>query len=57
MKPKKNLQQDLNKNSTTYFVFGLLIVLTMVYVALEWKSFESDIYIDQAMNTKEIEIV
>lgn len=56
MEPKKNPQQDLNKNSTTYFVFGLLIVLTMVYVALEWKSFESDIYIDQAMNTKEIEI-
>lgn len=56
MKPKKNLQQDLNKKSTTYFVFGLLLVLAMVYVALEWKTFESDFYIDQAMNIEESEI-
>tara|TARA_R110002051_G_scaffold235321_2_gene296766 strand:+ start:4128 stop:4829 length:702 start_codon:yes stop_codon:yes gene_type:complete len=57
MEPKKNPQKDLNKKSSMYFVFGLLLVLAMVYVALEWKTFESDIYIDQAMNTKESEIV
>mgnify|MGYP003665909416 FL=1 len=57
MEPKKNPQKDLNKKSSIYFVFGLLLVLAMVYVALEWKTFESDIYIDQAMNTKESEIV
>ena len=56
MEPKKNPQKDLNKKSSMYFVFGLLLVLAMVYVALEWKTFESDIYIDQAMNTKEREI-
>ncbi|WP_339664673.1 energy transducer TonB [Maribacter arcticus] len=56
MEPKKNPQQDLNKKSSMYFVFGLLLVLAMVYVALEWKSFESDRYIDEAMNTNESEI-
>ena len=56
MEPKKNPQKDLNKKSSMYFVFGLLLVLAMVYVALEWKTFESDIYMDQAMNTKESEI-
>ena len=56
MEPKKNPQQDLNKKSSMYFVFGLLLVLAMVYVALEWKSFESNRYIDEAMNTTESEI-
>ncbi|SKB71146.1 energy transducer TonB [Maribacter arcticus] len=56
MEPKKNPQQDLNKKSSMYFVFGLLLVLAMVYVALEWKSFESDRHIDEAMNTNESEI-
>ena len=56
MEPKKNPQQDLNKKSSMYFVFGLLLVLAMVYVALEWKSFESDRYIDEAMNANESEI-
>ncbi|WP_339841221.1 energy transducer TonB [uncultured Maribacter sp.] len=53
MKPKKNPQKDLNKNSTTYFVFGLLLVLSMVYVALEWKTFEPEINYDYSMNTPE----
>ena len=53
MKPKKNPQKDLNKKSGMFFVVGLLLVLTMVYTALEWKSFESDINIDFAMNTPE----
>ncbi|MEH6511489.1 MAG: energy transducer TonB [Maribacter arcticus] len=56
MEPKKNPQQDLNKKSSMYFVFGLLLVLAMVYVALEWKSFEFDRYIDEAMNTNVSEI-
>ena len=53
MKPKKNPQKDLNKKSGMFFVIGLLLVLGMVYTALEWKSFESDINIDFAMNTPE----
>lgn len=50
MKPKKNPQKDLNKNSTTYFVFGLLLVLSMVYVALEWKTFHNSNYEEIGMN-------
>ena len=53
MKPKKNPQKDLNKKSGMFFVIGLLLVLGMVYTALEWKSFESDINIAFAMNTPE----
>ncbi|WP_339729382.1 energy transducer TonB [Maribacter stanieri] len=53
MKPKKNPQKDLNKKSGMFFVIGLLLVLGLVYTALEWKSFESDINIDFAMNTPE----
>ena len=41
MRPKKNPQKDLNKKSGMFFVIGLLLVLGMVYTALEWKSFES----------------
>ena len=50
MKPKKNPHQDLNKKSNMYFVFGLLLVLAMVYVALEWKTFDKIHYDDTALN-------
>lgn len=40
MRPKKNPQKDLNKKSGMFFVIGLLLVLGMVYTALEWKSFD-----------------
>lgn len=42
MKPKKNPQKDLNRKSSLYFVFGLLLVLAMVFVALEWKTYDHD---------------
>ncbi len=50
MRPKKNPQKDLNKKSGTFFVIGLLLVLGMVYTALEWKSFDPIYDIDVAMN-------
>jgi len=37
MKPKKYPQKDLNGKSALYFVFGLLIILALIYIALEWK--------------------
>ncbi|MDO1512081.1 energy transducer TonB [Maribacter confluentis] len=57
MKPKKNPQQDLNKKSATYFVFGLLIVLTMAYVALEWKTFDQSVYDEVGMNKPDLDII
>ncbi|WP_291966607.1 energy transducer TonB [Maribacter sp.] len=50
MRPKKNPQKDLNKKSGLFFVVGLLLVLAMVYTALEWKSFDPIYEIDISMN-------
>ncbi len=41
MEPKKNPKKDLNRNSSLYFVFGLLVVMVMAYIALEWKTYNS----------------
>lgn len=40
MEPKKNPKKDLNRNQGLYFVTGLLLVLLMTFVALEWKSYD-----------------
>ena len=40
MEPKKNPKKDLNRNSSLYFVFGLLLVMLLAFVALEWKTYE-----------------
>ena len=50
MELKKNPQQDLNNKSGLYFVLGLLLVLSMVFTALEWKSFDSTPYYDVSLN-------
>ena len=50
MELKKNPQQDLNNKSGLYFVLGLLLVLSMVFTALEWKSFDSTPYYDISRN-------
>lgn len=39
MEPKKNPKKDLSKNSSTYFAFGMMLVLGLTYVSLEWKTF------------------
>tara|TARA_R110002051_G_scaffold3131_1_gene16789 strand:- start:33979 stop:34680 length:702 start_codon:yes stop_codon:yes gene_type:complete len=57
MEPKKNPQKDLNRKSSMYFVFGLLLVLAMVFIALEWKTFESKIDYASTYNTPESIIV
>ncbi len=50
MEPKKNPQKDLNKNSSLYFVLGLLLVLAMVFVALEWKTYDTIYDFDIGLN-------
>ncbi|PHN91965.1 energy transducer TonB [Maribacter sp. 6B07] len=57
MRPKKNPQKDLNKKSGTFFVIGLLLVLAMVYTALEWKSFDPINQIDVAQNKVDDSII
>ena len=57
MRPKKNPQKDLNKKSGTFFVIGLLLILAMVYTALEWKSFDPINQIDIALNKVDDSII
>lgn len=40
MKHKKNPNKDINKGSGVYFAIGLVTVLLLAYVALEWKTYE-----------------
>ena len=50
MLPKKNPKVDLNKNSTTYFLLGLVLVfhftLHIFWRAIEIKTYERDIELD-----------
>jgi len=38
MKPKKNFTKDLNRKRGLFFILVLAILLTLLYVALEWKT-------------------
>ncbi|MFS4494932.1 energy transducer TonB [Maribacter sp. 2308TA10-17] len=49
MELKKNPKKDLKRNSGMYFVAGLAMVLSLAYVALEWKTFYGDTYERTAM--------
>jgi len=37
MRSKKNPEKDLNRKRLLYFVLGLVIILALIYIALEWK--------------------
>ena len=50
MKAKKNPKKDLNKKSSLYFVIGLTLVLVMVFVALEWKTYDTVYDFDISLN-------
>lgn len=47
MLPKKKPNLDLNKNSTTYFFIGLVMVLLIVWRVIELKTYERDIKPDR----------
>ncbi|SDQ28509.1 energy transducer TonB [Flagellimonas zhangzhouensis] len=40
MRPKKNPQLDLRKNSLLYFMVGMTFILLLTFLALEWKTFD-----------------
>ena len=54
MKSKKHRKKDINRNSGIYFVSGLVLVLLLTYIALEWKTYEQnkewDVSIQMAKN-------
>ena len=48
MKPKKNPKNDLSKKSGLFFVLGLMLVLGLAFVALEWKTYDKGrLYVDR----------
>ncbi|MFH6604592.1 energy transducer TonB [Maribacter algicola] len=42
MKPKKNPKKDLNRNRSVYFLTGLALVMLLTFIALEWKTYETN---------------
>ncbi|WP_285649225.1 energy transducer TonB [Allomuricauda sp. NBRC 101325] len=42
MRPKKNPQLDLRKNSLLYFMVGMTVILLLTFLALEWKTFDTN---------------
>lgn len=54
MERKKNPRKDLNRNSGIYFAAGLLLVLLLTYIALEWKSFYHHDYVTDAQTQEEL---
>ena len=53
MEPKKNSKQDLTRKSGLYFAIGLMFVLLLTFVALEWKTYESGYVYVTAMNVQD----
>lgn len=53
MQIKKNPNVDLNRNSGLYFVIGLTVVLFLTWRALEYKTYEDNDFIVEAMNVME----
>ncbi len=54
MEPKKNPKKDLNRKSGLYFAIGLMLVLLMSFVALEWKTYDNGHEYDISMNVEDI---
>ena len=53
MQPKKNPKADLSKNSSLYFVVGLSVILLISWQAIEWKTYEKDLYGYEALNVND----
>ena len=51
MEPKKNPKTDLNRNRSLYFITGLMLVMALTYVALEWKTYDDPLLFSQDFNT------
>jgi protein TonB len=58
MLPKKNPKADLSKNSTTYFLIGLVLILFLTWRGIELKTYERDVELDRlsVMNDEDIPI-
>ncbi|MFQ3340602.1 MAG: protein TonB [Flavobacteriaceae bacterium] len=50
MQPKKSEKVDLTRNSSLYFVIGLSAILFISWQAIEWKTYEKDLYGYETLN-------
>jgi len=50
MELKKNPKKDFTRNSSIYFVIGLMTVLLLTFIALEWKTYDKPDYYSEAIN-------
>ena len=53
METKKNPKVDLNKDSSLYFVIGLALTLLVSWQAIEWKTYDKDLYGYEALDVDE----
>ena len=55
MELKKNPKADLTKKSILFLQLGLILVLLISYVAIEWKTYEKAVYDAGQLNLGELE--
>lgn len=53
MKPKKNPELEIGRNSSLYFAIGLNIMLFLTWQALEFKTFDKDIFAVEVLEVEE----
>lgn len=53
MKAKKIEKLQLEKNSMLYFLIGLTIVLALIYLALEWKTYDKRFAYSETLNIED----
>lgn len=42
MEPKKNIKSDVSRNSSLYFAVGMVLMLALTYMTINYKSYEKD---------------
>ena len=57
MELKKNPKKDINNRSGIYFAIGLVAVMLLAYVALEWKTYEKPNFYTHELSTPDDLIV
>jgi protein TonB len=53
MELKKNPKADLRNNSSLYFVLGLAVVMLLVFIAFEWKTYDKVTDYDISLNVED----
>ncbi len=54
MEVKKSPKADLRNNSSLYFVAGLAIVMALVFIAFEWKTYDEASDYDISLNVEDM---